>query len=133
MKPDHGARRERLVELLGALGNGVIDVDQFWRHMRDAGLTDADIDKWFEEYQAWSPDPADGEIAREKENQMSKEYRPTKLITAASLLAGGWKSTACARKSPRSRMFTSGPLRWASNFLPVQAGRCRGQPSAAAA
>ncbi len=49
--------RQRLHELLGALGMGVIDVPQFWRYMADAGLTDQDIDRYCEEEGGWCPDP----------------------------------------------------------------------------
>jgi hypothetical protein len=42
-------RRDRLHDLLGALGNSVITVDQFWRYMHDAQLDDIDIDAFCDE------------------------------------------------------------------------------------
>jgi len=41
---DDADTKRRLHELLGALGSGQIGVAAFWRYMREAGLTDADID-----------------------------------------------------------------------------------------
>ena len=49
-------RRERLHDLLGALGNSKITVDQFWRYMRAAGLDDSDIDQYCAEEARWSPE-----------------------------------------------------------------------------
>jgi hypothetical protein len=52
-------KRERLHELLGLLGLGAISVDMFWRQMREAGLTDADIDAYCAEEACWVPDPVE--------------------------------------------------------------------------
>ena len=54
--------RQRLHDLLGALGTGVIDVKQFWRYMAEANLDDADIDRYCEEEGGWCPDPDEGEV-----------------------------------------------------------------------
>ena len=43
---DNADTKRRLHELLGALGLGQIGVAAFWRYMREAGLTDADIDRY---------------------------------------------------------------------------------------
>ena len=43
---DDADTKRRLHELLGALGSGQIGVAAFSRYMREAGLTDADIDRY---------------------------------------------------------------------------------------
>ena len=40
------SKYERLHELLGLLGNDLIDRDTFWRMMAEQNLTDADIDDY---------------------------------------------------------------------------------------
>jgi hypothetical protein len=51
-------RKARLADLLGALGNSVIDVAQFWKLMAEAGFDDADIDQYCAEEGRWTPDEA---------------------------------------------------------------------------
>jgi hypothetical protein len=53
--------RQRLHDLLGALGNSVIDVKQFSQYMAEANLDDADIDRYCEEEGGWWPDPPESE------------------------------------------------------------------------
>jgi hypothetical protein len=55
-QPTPEDRRQRLRELLGALGAGAIDVAAFWRYMAEANLNDADIDRFCEEEGGWCPD-----------------------------------------------------------------------------
>ncbi|VIO80070.1 hypothetical protein [Bradyrhizobium ivorense] len=42
----HQSKRERLNEILGPFGNGRIDLAEYHRRMKEAGLTEDDVDDY---------------------------------------------------------------------------------------
>ena len=52
------SKPERLHDLLGALGNSLINVENFRNLMVQAGLTDDDIDAYCRRHGGWTQPPA---------------------------------------------------------------------------
>jgi hypothetical protein len=51
------SKDKRLHELLGRLGNAQIRLETFWKLMKEAGLSDADVEDYCDQHARWIPDP----------------------------------------------------------------------------